>query len=271
MKPFARSIFACLLSLMAGLSAHAEQSRTISGTLAPLVEINVVPPQGTSAWSVEESFSGGAVSVDVSEEGVFDEENGKAKWGPFLDDSPRVLSYRITGPAGEVTIEGRISFDGSDEPVDTMDMVVLPDPESNFSGWRYLTLSGYLLHTLAAHPLSDMNLNGFNLLQEYAFGLFVPEIVDGPVILEVPGTSLDPPDGNFSYYRNGAAMDLEFTVEELDLPTGWMPMDLESLGASLEEIPLNLSQPVTRVLYQTIPVSALEGSLLRVRAQLLEL
>ena len=67
-------------------------------------------------------------------------------------------------------------------------------------------MSGDLLHTLAAHPLSDMNLNGFNLLQEYAFGLFAPEIIDGPVILKVPGSSGNPPNGDLSYYRNRFAI-----------------------------------------------------------------
>lgn len=267
MKPFNRRIPLCLLSALAALPGLAEQSRTLSGTFPTRVEISVVPPEGTSAWSVEEILTGGAVSVELSEAGLFDEETGKAKWGPFLDDSPRVLSYHLTGPAGEVTIDGTVSFDGVDEPVDTMDAVVLPDPETNFSGWRYQTLPGYLLHTLAAHPMSDMNLDGFNLLQEYAFGLLVPEITDGPVVFRIPGSSAVPPDCDLSYYRNRFAMDLEFTLQQQDPADGWIPVDF---GISPEEFAHEFTNQVSEVVYLAVPLAEIEGSFLRVQARLVE-
>ncbi|MEX0332198.1 MAG: hypothetical protein AB3N64_12325 [Puniceicoccaceae bacterium] len=270
MNPVNRCIPLCLLSTLVALSGFAEQSRTISGTFPSRVEISIVPPEGTNAWSVEEVLTGEGVSVDLSGEGIFDEENGKAKWGPFLDDAPRVLSYHLTGPAGEVALDGIVSFDGTDEPVDTMDVVILPDPQTNFSGWRYLTLPGELLHTLGAHPLSDVNLDGFNLLQEYAFGLLVPEIQDGPVIIAVPGSSANPPDCNISYYRNRFAEDLVFTLHRHDPVNGWLPLDFESIGIMAEEFALGDTEKVSEVVFAGTPLTEVEGTFLQVQARLVE-
>ncbi len=267
MKPFHSRLFICFLTAMAALPAPAQQDRTISGTANPLVQISIMPPAGTSAWSVEESLSAGAVSIDVNEAGVFDEENGKVKWGPFLDDAPRTLTYHLTGPAGDVTIDGTVSFDGSSEPIATMDLVTLPDPATSFSGWRYLTLPGDLLQTLAAHPLSDMNLNGFTLLQEYAFGLFAPEILDGPVMLAIPGSSGTQTNADLSYYRNRFAADLEFILQQYDPSSGWLPADL---GITPQEFVLGTTDQVSEVVYPAIPLASIEGLFLRVQARLVE-
>ena len=270
MKPYDPRLLACLLPVLAGLPAFAQHSRTISGTAAPLVQIEIIPPQGTRAWSVEEVLSSGAVSMELSDGGVFDPDNGKAKWGPFLDDQPRVLSYVLTGPAGQVSINGLASFDGSSETINTQDVVNLPDPESNFSGWRYLNLQGYLLHSLAADPFSDFDLNGFNLLQDYAFGRFVMGIADGPVLIELPASPGDATRCNVSYFRNRSAADLEFILQRRDSSGNWMPASLENIGITAQEFFVDGTDQVSEIVYPSVPLTEINGTFLRLQARLVE-
>lgn len=52
-----------------------------------------------------------------------------------------MLAYRLTGPAGSVTIDGTVSLDGSSETIGTADTVTLPVPETTFSGLRWAETS----------------------------------------------------------------------------------------------------------------------------------
>jgi hypothetical protein len=50
---------------------------------------------------------------------VFDAATGLVKWGPFFDDQPRTLTYRIVLPPGVAMtrLRGRVSFDGAVERI----------------------------------------------------------------------------------------------------------------------------------------------------------
>ncbi len=81
-----------------------------------VVSITVTPDTGVSSHEVEDTVPVDWVVSAVSNAGVFDVIDNAVKWGPFLDDSARVLSYTVTPPAGSFGIKmftGQASFDGT--------------------------------------------------------------------------------------------------------------------------------------------------------------
>jgi hypothetical protein len=51
---------------------------------------------------------------NVTDDGTFDSVNRKVKWGPFFDNSQRILVYTTTPPimeSGSKTFVGTASFD----------------------------------------------------------------------------------------------------------------------------------------------------------------
>lgn len=84
--------------------------------LAPMaVSIFVQPASGARSYAMEDQCPAGWMVSAISEGGEFDAVQGLVKWGPFVDNRPRVLSYRATPPAGardRVAFAGRVSIDG---------------------------------------------------------------------------------------------------------------------------------------------------------------
>ncbi len=76
-----------------------------------LVNITIKPATGTKAYTLEENIPVGAKVVVVSAGGVYDAKGRVIRWGPFMDDGTRILSYRIMASSA-VTLSGAASFDG---------------------------------------------------------------------------------------------------------------------------------------------------------------
>lgn len=97
--------------------------RTTPGGAIPgesfTIQIEAEPPPGTSGFAVEETVPFGWTVADVSGGGQFDPAAGIIRWGLFLDDEPRTLSYTLIPPDSRASVaafEGRISFDGAVQP-----------------------------------------------------------------------------------------------------------------------------------------------------------
>jgi YVTN family beta-propeller protein len=110
------------------LGGPAGPSRRVDGTatLLPLsarpngrafdVTIVLTPNRGTLAQAVEQRVPKGARVTRISDGGVYDARTRWVKWGPFLDDTPRTLTYRVALPVRGATsprLAGRASFDGA--------------------------------------------------------------------------------------------------------------------------------------------------------------
>ena len=78
-----------------------------------LVNVTVTPGQRTRAYTLEEQLPRGAQVAAVSAGGVFDARGFVLRWGPFMDSSTRIFSYRVK-TAGAGSLSGSASFDGSD-------------------------------------------------------------------------------------------------------------------------------------------------------------
>ena len=80
------------------------------------VSITVTPDTGVSSHQVEDTVPVNWAVSAISNAGVFHEGDNAVKWGPFLDDSVRVLSYTVTPPvssSGFKVFTGQASFDGT--------------------------------------------------------------------------------------------------------------------------------------------------------------
>jgi hypothetical protein len=84
------------------------------------VTIYVSPGPGVSSQAIEERLPQTATLSSVSDEGAFEPVTRILRWGPFLDNRPRVLSYQISAPGqplSPATLSGVVSFDGKDAEI----------------------------------------------------------------------------------------------------------------------------------------------------------
>lgn len=99
----------------ASSSAAQREIGLASATGSRLVTIDVQPGAGISAYNVEERVPSGWLVIDLSNDGIFDSEMGMVRWGPFLDNDARSLSYRLVPPnylAAAAQLLGEAAFDG---------------------------------------------------------------------------------------------------------------------------------------------------------------
>jgi hypothetical protein len=93
-------------------------TRTVPATYQPGVPLTVtaaVRCGNIGAYAVEDQPPSGWQVSNISDGGVFDRVNQKVKWGLFLDNTPRNLTYSLTPPAnasGDATFSGLGAFDG---------------------------------------------------------------------------------------------------------------------------------------------------------------
>ena len=84
------------------------------------VRIQVMPSAGNLSYAVEETLPDGWNVSEVNENGLFDSDAGKVRWGPFLDEKSRTLMFDIIPPevgTGTYAFEGVVSFDGSNRAI----------------------------------------------------------------------------------------------------------------------------------------------------------
>lgn len=98
--------------------------------LGEWVGLDAVPAAGTLLWVVEEEVTG----VDRLEPGLDGRllDARRIRWGPFTDDRPRELRYRVIPGVqpGVVRFEGRAGFQGQVRPVDGVASVQVLRPQS---------------------------------------------------------------------------------------------------------------------------------------------
>jgi hypothetical protein len=85
-----------------------------------VVTLSMHPAAGTSAWTAEETLPTDWPVSNISHDGHYDAARGTIRWGLFLDDKPRTLTYEIHQPVGQLRgghLQGAVSFAGVDLPV----------------------------------------------------------------------------------------------------------------------------------------------------------
>jgi VWFA-related protein len=84
------------------------------------VTLAIFPPASTQAYAVEETPPEGWMVTDISDEGTFDAQSSQIRWGLFLDDAMRELTYRVTpamGATGARDFIGQAAFDSEVVPI----------------------------------------------------------------------------------------------------------------------------------------------------------
>ena len=104
----------------AATRALADPEHTYCPGVPKRVQIHL-SPGGAKALALEDTPPVGWEVTVISNDGIYDEVNGKVKWGPFFGGStPRSVSYEVVAPMDEdgvVCFEGTVSLDGINEPI----------------------------------------------------------------------------------------------------------------------------------------------------------
>lgn len=99
------------------------------------ITLTVVPTPGLDVYAIEEWIPAGWTPQNISHAGAFDGVQGKLKWGPFLDDAIRILSFEVVPPANArepVAFAGFAAFNHAPpEPV-LGPGILAPPPNSAF-------------------------------------------------------------------------------------------------------------------------------------------
>jgi hypothetical protein len=116
------------------LAATATTERSGDDWLLPGVsaemQINIVPPAGTSAYGVEERLPLGWTVTSISDDGTFEANSRTIRWGIFYDGTARTLKYTVTPPTNVVDIghmRGFVSFDGNVREIFGNDRIISVD------------------------------------------------------------------------------------------------------------------------------------------------
>ncbi len=91
------------------------------------VSVSVTPASGVDAYGIEDQIPLGWTASGMNEGGSFDAAAFKVKFGPFITDQAKTLTYQVTPLAdakGAYTFAGTASFDGTDSPQITGDISV---------------------------------------------------------------------------------------------------------------------------------------------------
>jgi hypothetical protein len=84
------------------------------------VRLNATPAPNSRAYAVEDQPPASWSVTNISHGGVWDANNGKVKFGPFFDNTPRLLTYYATAPACDGatrSFTGAASSDGLSTPI----------------------------------------------------------------------------------------------------------------------------------------------------------
>jgi hypothetical protein len=84
------------------------------------VSLEVHPPVDTLSYAIEDHVPDGWILVSAAAGGVFDKATSQVKFGPFLDDRVRALTYTLRVPAGDMSarkFSGVFSSNGRDRPI----------------------------------------------------------------------------------------------------------------------------------------------------------
>lgn len=115
-----------------------------------LVTLTIIPAPNIKNYAVEEYVPAELTPTNVSHAGTYEKSTNRLRWGPFLDNNPRTISYHIdSGKSTSGTFSGKASFDGSSINI-VGENVVSPPPgeqpnisiKSNSKNGFVFTISG---------------------------------------------------------------------------------------------------------------------------------
>jgi hypothetical protein len=125
------------------------------------VELIISPDITTTAYAIEENWPVGFTVSNISEFGAVDSVNNKIKWGPFLDNQSRTITYTLTpveGYKGAKALNGWISVDGTNTQIQGDRHIVFSGtPDISKGERKVLQSSDPIEISLSIQPLNETN------------------------------------------------------------------------------------------------------------------
>ncbi|OQX23242.1 MAG: hypothetical protein BWK80_27055, partial [Desulfobacteraceae bacterium IS3] len=146
------------------------------------VSVAVTPNSDVTAYGIEEQIPLGWTASEMNEGGSFDAAAFKVKFGPFISNQAKTLTYQVTPLAdakGAYTFDGTASFDGN-SPKITGDTAVKDIMPGDLNGDFKTNLTDAIIAlqiVVAAQPpptavlVADVNKDGKIGTQEAVFAL----------------------------------------------------------------------------------------------------
>ncbi len=86
------------------------------------MSLNFTPGTGTVCQAYEETVPANLTITNISGDGIY--SNGVVRWGPYVNTSGQVFSYTALGIAGNYTVSGRWSHDGTGTDMGSTNLVI---------------------------------------------------------------------------------------------------------------------------------------------------
>ena len=266
--PFFTRISPALLALLAGSPfspCAASIERSVSkDSFAPVVTVSATPPSGTRGYAVSDSIGAGALPTEISHDGFYDPATSTLKWGPFTDDQPRALNYRLSGTSGSVELAATASYDGLSSEVDTL-AISLPDPSSTFYGQQFLDRPRRDFIYFPINPTNDGDSDGFTEFARYAFGLSEGAVQPEDLIALEPVESW-PPAVSVHALINTAPADVDFSLQVSEDLLQWTPVSTAFPDLDQSRRPVSGASGLDQLVLEPVPINAADRLFFRLEA-----
>ncbi|MGA2855184.1 MAG: chitobiase/beta-hexosaminidase C-terminal domain-containing protein, partial [Verrucomicrobiota bacterium] len=83
-----------------------------NATYQPTVSLTATPHGAVNCYAVVETIPFGLTPYNLTGDGVWDPIAGAIRWGPYLDNQPRVFSFNVSGASGIYLLSGQVSVNG---------------------------------------------------------------------------------------------------------------------------------------------------------------
>lgn len=114
-----------------GITLGLVRSVSGNGTYLPSISVTATRQGDLQCYAVTETVAPGLTPYEIGQGAVWNEASRTLKWGPYTDASPRVLTYKVSGPSAAYALAGQGSFDGTPVAVTgaaavTVDLTTMP-------------------------------------------------------------------------------------------------------------------------------------------------
>jgi len=96
----------------ATITVPAAQSVSGSGSFLPTVSLTATPQGTGTCYAVVEPIPSGLTPSGMSADAIWDSTAGVIRWGPYLDNQSRLLSFNVSGQSGTYPLSGQVSVNG---------------------------------------------------------------------------------------------------------------------------------------------------------------
>jgi hypothetical protein len=91
-----------------------------NGSFLPTISLTATPQGSNYCYAMVEPIPYGITASGLSGDGIWDPILNEIRWGPYMDNQPRVFSFNVGGASGIYTLSGQASFNGYSTNITTL-------------------------------------------------------------------------------------------------------------------------------------------------------